>query len=258
MGTLSTRQLLEHNKSGHGAGRKRDARLFVLPGWLGALLLGLLVLFGLIPGTRSAGALCVLLSAGGCMWELNHWARIWRNRQRIAQSAQTHAAKKIRRQARQTEQSSQQQHRKAIQARAKQAHTLRNQAEREAQAERAQQEAAQRFAHFAQVTREAERLQSLNTNAFRAEAERIFAMRGLNPQNEAAPNDIVLRFADSNVAVADVEAIAAERQQANASRAYLVGRDGFTPAAVRLSQRFPITLVEPQLLAQWKITTETK
>ena len=256
MGELSSPQPLEHNTTGRAAGRKRDARLFVLPGWLAALLVGLLVLIGVVPGTSGAGALCVLVSVGGCVWELNHWARVWRNRQRIALSAQAHAAKKANRQARQTEQNNQRQQRKEVQVKAKQAHTLRNQAEREAQIERAQQEAAQRSARFAQVTREAERLQSLNTSAFRAEAERIFAAHELNSRNESASVNTVFRFAEGSVAVADVEAIEAERQQANAARACLIGRDGFTTAAVRLSQRFPITFVEPQLLAQWKITAE--
>ena len=67
---------------------------------------------------------------------------------------------------------------------------------------------------------------------------------------------MILSFVEDSAAVADVEALEYERQQANAPRAYLIGRSGFTPAAIRLAQRFPITLVEPQLLAQWKITSE--
>ena len=46
------------------AKRKQQHRLLVLPGWLAALLLSLGVLAGFVPGTRSAGALGALMSAG--------------------------------------------------------------------------------------------------------------------------------------------------------------------------------------------------
>ncbi len=273
MSELSSRQLLEHNKTGRAASRKRDARLFALPGWLIALLIGLLVLIGVIPGTRGAGALCVLLSVGGCVWELNHWARIWRNQQRIAQSAQAHAVKKARRQARQTEQKDQQQQRKATQAHARRNKAQRDYAENEAQIDRAIRYMAEQDAHFREVMRETSRLQSLDAVAFRAEAEHIFAMRGLPLQKETVFNDDTLRllrlpdnslelalFAEDAAAigVADVERLEHARQQTNATRAYLIGRGSFTAPALRLSVRFPMTCVEANLLAHWKFIAETE
>ena len=249
---------MAQQNSKRAAERNQKSRLLALPGWFAALVLGLLVLSGVVPGTRGAGALCALMGIGGCAWELNYWARSWRNQQRFAQSARAHAAKKSKRQARNAEQQTLQKHRAIMHAQTQAKQRQQQQAERQAQAEQVAQETAQRSARFAQVASEAERLQSLEADAFRAEAERIFAEHRLQLQQEAVTNNPVVRFAEDAVAVADVEALEAERQQQAATRAYLIGRDGFTPAAVRLSQRFPITLVEPQLLAQWKITSNTE
>lgn len=55
-------------------------------------------------------------------------------------------------------------------------------------------------------------------------------------------------------AVADVEALEQWRRSCEASHAYLIGRAGFSAAAIRLAQHFPMTLIEPQLLAQWHTT----
>lgn len=227
-----------------------------------------------------------VLGASGCAWEVARWLRHRRLRRQDLQKAEVRAemqaAQKIKRQARQTEQQTRRQRHKTAQAQAKQAHEQQRQAERQAQVERATFENAQRASRFAQVATEAECLQCLDTLSFRAEVEAIFALRGLQPSdkrdsatkngsNTFDSNTSLLRFAplpdnrleiaqfaaeDTPVAVVDVEALEQARQQADADRAYLIGRNGFTPAAVRLAQRFPLTFVEPQLLAQWKITAE--
>ena len=51
------------------------------------------------------------------------------------------------------------------------------------------------------------------------------------------------------VTVADVESLEQWRHSCEAGHAYLIGRNGFSAAAIRLAQHFPLTLVEPQLLA---------
>ena len=52
----------------------------------------------------------------------------------------------------------------------------------------------------------------------------------------------------------DVREIEAWRVVKSAHRALLISTDGFSPAAVRLAQHLPLTLVDPYLLAQWKHT----
>lgn len=258
---------------------RNDWRVLAL--WVVVLLAGLAGLTGLVSATRGAGALGAVLGAGGCAWEVARWLRHRRLRRQALQKAEAHAemqaAQKIKRQARQTQQQTRRQQHKTAQAQAKQAHEQQRYAARQAQVERAALENAQRASRFEQVAAEAERLQCLDAVSFRAEVKAIFALRGLQPAdkrdsaNQNDGNTSLLRLAplpdnhleiaqfageDTPVAVADVEALEQARQQADADRAYLIGRNGFTPAAVRLAQRFPLTFVEPQLLAQWKITSE--
>ena len=249
--------------------------------WVVVLLAGLAGLAGLVPATRGAGALGTVLGAGGCAWEVARWLRGWQlqrqDRQKAEARAEMQAAQKIKRQVRQTEQQTRRQQNKTAQAQVKQAQEQQRQAERQAQVERAAFENALRASRFAQVAAEAERLQCLDAVSFRAEVEAIFALRGLqsadkrDSANQNNGSAALLRFAplpnnrleiaqfageDTPAAVADVETLEQARQQADADHAYLIGRNGFTPAAVRLAQRFPVTFVEPQLLAQWKITSE--
>ena len=142
---------------------------------------------------------------------------------------------------------------------------------------------------FAAVSVEAARLQALPHAAWISALTDIFALRGLRLQTDKvraafdvsaanahppAPDSIIddvldmtfVRVEDGSLCVArvlphdrtgvvaDVEILEQRRQQTGAQQAYLVGRDGFSAQAVRLAPRLPLTLIEPNLLAQWNIT----
>ena len=257
------------------------ARLTLI--YLVVLLLGAAIRAGHAPGANQSGIVTMLVGAGGCAWELAQWARTIQ-RQRTAQERQRERKElKATRAERRSEQQERERQQRQMHLRAARQRAQTLQATRYAQAEQKAQTEAQRAARFQAVVAEASRLQALPDAPFLAELPFLFATRGLHLQY-AAPSGIeadadlsagtwdrhLLRVADEKesievarcltqgraVAVSDVEALEQWRQVEGATHAYLVSRSGFSAQAVRLAARFPLTLVEPQLLAQWQLQNQ--
>ena len=208
--------------------------------------------------------------------------------------AQARARLKTARAERKTEQQDVQQRDRQAARQTLQAQKQGRQVIQQAQSEREAEERARRAARFEAVRAEAERLAALPEDVWIVELTAIFAGRGLRlqtadippPSNASSPSPdnasedgYYLRFVHVDIevdtkvdiemesmcvarslpagragVVADVESLEQWRQQTGAQQAYLISRDGFSTAVVRLAPRLPLTLVEPQLLAQWKLT----
>ena len=257
------------------SGRRGVRAVFI---YLVVLMLGVAMTTSRTPGAGQSGLITMLVGAGGCAWELKQWARTVRRRQAERIQGRERAELKAERTVRKTQQHVQRQQRRQTQQRAVRRHAEIQQNVRQARSERNAQSDAQRQARFEAVSREAARLQSLPDAPFLQALPFLFAIRGLRLQtdalssSEAEPRNAegftgdmrFLKIADETLAVArvlpqghtavvaDIEALEQWRQTSGAQHAYLIGRSGFSTPALRLAPRFPLTLVEPQLLAQWQ------
>jgi hypothetical protein len=250
--------------------------------YLVVLLLGVAIWSGSAPGAHQSGILTMLVGMGGCVWELGQWWRALRRRRAVQEREQARRELKVVRAERRTEQQAREQQQRQTHLRTARQRAQTRQAARQTQAELKTQVEAQHNARFQAIVEEASRLQTLPDTRFQAELPSLFALRGLRLQSDApspetyAASDLpaklwdmrLLRLADKSVevarslpqghtaAVADVEALEQWRQSEGASHAYLVSRSGFSAQAVRLAARFPVTLVEPQQLAQWQMQNQ--
>ncbi len=132
-----------------------------------------------------------------------------------------------------------------------------------------------RSRHENALLREAERIAAITESELHFELMRIWELRGwrlvsrqplpdlegtllteqLLMSNGSGKQEVILLLADGNRAgVSEIEMAERQRIEMNAQSASLLSRNGFTPQAVRLAPRFPLTLVEPHLLAQWSLT----
>ncbi len=206
--------------------------------------------------------------------------------------AQARTELKITRSERKTNQNTQRRHERQTLRRAIHERAQAQRTERNVQNERGTRERAQRSARFTALSAEAARLQALPEPAWISALTDVFALRGLRLQTDAAPaassesaefamnasltasdalpggmcDMLFVRVEDGGMCVArvlphdragvvaDVESLEQRRQQAGSQQAYLIGRGGFSAQAVRLAPRLPLTLVEPNLLAQWNLT----
>ena len=248
--------------------------------YLVVLMLGVAMTTSRTPGAGQSGLITMLVGAGGCAWELGQWARAVRRQQATRIQKRERAELKTERAARKTQQYAQRRQRRQTQQHAVRRHAALQQTVRQAQSEQNAQNEAQRQARFETISREAARLQSLPDAQFLQTLPALFATRGLRLQTDAlASRDTEPMSADGfagdmrflqltdetlvvarvlpqghTAIVADIESLEQWRQAAGASQAYLVGRSGFSTPALRLAPRFPLTLAEPHLLAQWQQT----
>ncbi len=229
-------------------------------------LLGLTLLFT-TPGARAGGALLLLIGGIGIGRDVRRVIHARRDRQRRDEAQAQHEARRLERRERsrrEREQRADEQVR-ARSVRERERQTLQVARLEETQAHQRAEEA--RALRAAQIQVEAERLATLDDSTLCEELVRLFAGRGWIARRDPADtaNDLRLTAPDNEAdavarlvggarqaAVADVEAIEALRRDAGAKQSYLIARSGFTPAAIRLAQQFPITLLEPYLLASWK------
>jgi len=247
----------------------------LLPGeirWLAVaaalLLLGLATAFGQLSGERLLAVL--LLLGGGALlaWHGSRVLRRWqaeRARQRLA------AEKAALRQARRERVLKERARRRAERATQAEAalHGEEARARRHQEtAEQAREAAMRRAERDRAVATETERLLALADAELWGAVADLFARQGrqpIHPEPEA-DCDLLLTAPEGGAqevarcvpvgrraGSADVQALEAWRQQAEAERAYLIAMGGFTPGAVRLSQSLPITLVEAHLLAHWRV-----
>lgn len=243
---------------------------------------------GSMPGAGDAGRVTIVVGVGGCAWELALWLRAVRKRLAAQEHVRARGELKVARTARRLQEQTQERQQKQTHLRAVRQRIQRNQTEHKADKQRLTSLNAQRAKRFQMVLTEAARLQALSDPSFLTEIPSIFAVHGLQLQSglsgannghiskkgDTHKNDAdeqswdmrFMRLADEafeiarcipqghTAAVADVEALEQWRCSCEASHAYLIGRNGFSAAAIRLAQHFPLTLIEPQILAQWHIT----
>ena len=259
------------------------------------LALGAAMLAGHRPGASAPAWITLLAGLGGCAWEIGRWlrGRVVERADRVREVARTQARaeQKNVRAERRTEQRDRQQRERHTALQTRNAQKQARQAVQQTQNEREEAERARRAARFEAVRAEADRLASLPEDLWLIALKEVLALRGLRLLEEDAsgnhntlPGDTHgawggvsdLRFARINdtdaitscVArslpagrvgvVADAESLEQWRAEANAPQAYLIGRGGFSAALVRLAPRLPLTLVEPNLLAQWKLNSDSQ
>ncbi len=250
----------------HKTVRRPYIRLLLI--YLIVLLLGYAMTRDRTPGAEASGGFTMLVGAGGSLWELSRWLRWWWHRRSIREEARLRGERKTLRASRATEQQERKRYQKQVQTDAVLKQSLLQEETRRQEQSRAQEAEAIRSARAKAVTAEAARLQRLPDEQICQELPTIFAARGLRLQSAALWDLCLMRLEDEGlevarcvpqehtVTVADVEALEQWRKQVGASHAYLIARNSFSAPALRLASHYPITLVEPFVLAQWKTLGE--
>lgn len=250
----------------HKTVRRPYIRLLLI--YLIVLLLGYAMTRDRTPGADTSGGFTMLVGAGGTIWELCRWLRWWWHRRWIREEARLRGELKTLRATRAAEQQERKRHQRQVQTDAALKQTLLQQETRREERAIAQKAERQRQARAKAVTAEAVRLQGLSDEQLYQELPDIFATQGLRLQSAALQDLCLMRLEDEGlevarcvpqehtVTVADVEALEQWRNQVGASHAYLIARNSFSVPALRLANHYPLTLVEPFVLAQWKTQGE--
>jgi hypothetical protein len=234
----------------------------------GAILLAGLVLIWRAGAviSWSDGAICTL-GITGLMWQGWKWRLRVLNEQRRRQEVLLQSDRRISRRVRGAEEQVERQKRAAMDASAHEGAREAQEARRRAETEQAATEEARRRDREAAIVQEAMRLPTLNETNLQQAAIDAFKERGFEVVR--VPNetdcDLLLRGRDGILCAvarrmppshrgeaADIQALETWRKEAGSTAAYLIGLAGFTPGAVRLASRLPITLVDAHLLAQWR------
>lgn len=230
--------------------------------YIALLLLGTVAILRLPPLLQVCGGLAAFVGAAGLLVE--GWRHLQREqqRQRNERDAARRAEQKAARRARQQDEREQRHTERQTQRKAE---TLRREADahRHAQKRQQQEAAAQRRIHFAsRVEQEAQRLQFLPPEEWAAEACRILAGANSTIQAGTEAGEFLCRLADGSFQAVfvllepressanDVNALEAFRRETSAERAALVSRTGFAPEAIRAASAFPLTLLDPLVLAR--------
>lgn len=241
---------------------------------LGSLLLFLLGLGGMMWAQGGARGLGAAFAAVGLIGIGLHARSLWQarnDRQRMLQATVRRAGL----QAARRERAGQVRLRRTAEAdtRARSAERLdqARSAQKQAAAQSAREVNALRVERERRVEAEAFRLYGLTDNELHTELVSLFALQdcSLRAADSEYPGDFLLESSAGNGIVrclpafrkgsgADVEALEAWREHSDVPRAFLVAASGFLPSAVASLASLPITLVEPHLLAHWKLTAEAK
>lgn len=224
----------------------------------------------------------VLMTTGGCIglvWCGIQMLRDWQ--QQILSDAaalRRHATKQARRERGANQKVAREVERQQIAARAEASIKVRDR-ERLEHVQQHKDEAKLRSRRASDLVQEARRIASIPESEMHLELKRIWELRGWRlvsrqplPEiegtlraeellmiNGVGQREVLIILTDGNRAgVSEIEMAERQRIETETQNAYLLSREGFTPQAVRLVPRFPLTLVDPHLLAKWSLMPETK
>ncbi len=237
---------------------------------LGSLLLFLLGVGGMIWATGGARVLGGAFALAGLVGVVLHARSLWEAqaaRLRLQRAAERRSRLQTARRERTEEERLRRTAEQEARARAAERLEQARLTQKQAAAQTAREQAAQRTDLHRRIEAEAVRLAALTDPELYAEISAIFVRRGglLQAVNADYPGDFTLQTAEETALVrclpagrkgtgTDVEALEAWREQARIPRAYLLATAGFLPSAVTRLANLPLTLIEPHLLAHWKLT----
>ncbi len=133
---------------------------------------------------------------------------------------------------------------------------------------RSRQQETVRHSQNAMIQEEVNRILSLHDETLIAEVVSIFELKGFMPVSDALETSVsfILRSKNSHETYAlkclprskkaqdaDIESLNETRLRHRSSEAYLISLAGFSTNSVRRSTELSITLVEANLLANWKL-----
>jgi hypothetical protein len=246
----------------------------LLPDWvwplLGSILLltlGAAMLRDGRAGGRITGPLLMLAGLAGLVWRIRiHWQE-WEALRAAREAKERRKALLAARRERNAQERVRRQEQKAARASATARAAEALAAERQGRLQAAQEALEHRLEQERLATAEAARLRRLDDASLQTEVASVFALCGLMPEHPPSEAECDLLLSSNaegsrhlarcvpvqrQASAVDVRELETWRQETGSRHAYLISLAGFSPAAVRLAQNLPLTLVEAHLLAQWK------
>lgn len=230
------------------------------------LILGLACLLHWIGTGQATGVAGVVIGAGGLFWECMRIRRRLQAARAAREQTERHRKQQELRHARRKKERTDRQHTREVALHATEQRAVRQRRERDAKRQRTAEETARRVERQEIIAREAARLKHLPDAELRLEVRAIFQQRGFDviplateaewrllPAGAALPETALWLPATAVASVDDLQVLEALRREECAQHGYLIAPGGFSPACVRLVERLPITLLEMQSLAAWKI-----